>query len=521
MRLLKRLSAPVGAVVLLASLSTNLILPERSTLVAVLLGAGLFLVLLGLLLNLKEIVSRARGRAAREGGADLAYIIIVAVTLCLANLLAARHHKRIDLTEQGTFSLSEQTRRILASLPREVEARAYYYSGTLAAQKMKDLLDEYAYQAPQRFHVTFVDPVKNPGQAKSDGITQEQSVFLRSGPQSTLVNAPDEEGITNAVLKVTKDVVQTVCFALGHGEKDPKESGPQGYSSFQAAVEKQQSKVETFSPASGVPATCAAVVVAGPEKPWAPEETAKLQEYLDRGGKAAILVDPGQNSGLEPLLGRFGITLRHDWIIDRVSALFGGKPDIPMVPGDGYESHPITKGFRFQTFYPLATSLVLASPSPAGVTLQPLARTTPLSWGEMDYEKEAQTGKLKMDPKDQPGPLVLAAVATKKAEGKQPASSPASRPPSGPESRLVVFGDSDFASNSFFNATSNGEMLLNVSNWLVGQEELIAIRPKSRLPSLVTLTQRQASLIWLVSILIAPATIVVAGTIIWVRRRKL
>jgi len=48
MRLLKRLSAPVGAVVLLASLSTNLILPERSTLVAVLLGAGLFLVLLAL-----------------------------------------------------------------------------------------------------------------------------------------------------------------------------------------------------------------------------------------------------------------------------------------------------------------------------------------------------------------------------------------------------------------------------------------------------------------------------------------
>ncbi len=147
MLLLKRLSAPVGAVVLLASLGTDLILPERSTLVAVLLGVGLFLVLLGLLLNLKEIASRARGRAAREGGADLAYIIIVAVTLALANFLATRHHKRIDLTEQRNFSLSDQTRRILSALPREVEARAYYYSGTLAAQKITDLLDEYAYQA--------------------------------------------------------------------------------------------------------------------------------------------------------------------------------------------------------------------------------------------------------------------------------------------------------------------------------------------------------------------------------------
>src|SRR5262249_46458487 len=130
-------------------------------------------------------------------------------------------------------------------------------------------------------------------------------------------------------------------------------------------------------------------------------------------------------------------------------------------------------------------------------------------------------GKLRLDPNDQPGPLVLAAVATKKVETKPPASSTASPPAPSPESRLVVFGDSDFATNSFFNATSNGEMLLNVSNWLVGQEECIAIRPMSRLPSLVTLTQSQASLIWFVSIFIAPGTILVAGAIIWIRRRKL
>jgi len=521
MVLLKRFAAPAGALALLTGLAIHLVLPERPVLVSVLLGVGLFLVLLGVFFNLSFLVDRLRGRAAREGGGDAAYIIIVAVVLGLLNFVAVRHHKRVDLSAQGDFSLSEQTLKILTGLPREVETRAYYYGGTLAEQKMKDLLEEYGYQARGKFHVRFIDPLKDPSQAKEDGITQEQSVILRSGSQSTTVLSGDEEAITNAVLKVTRDSVKTLCFAIGHAEKDLKDSGPEGLSSFQAAVEKQQTKAESFSPGMGVPDGCAAVVVAGPKRPWLPAEVEKLQAYLDKGGKAAILLDPGVDSGLEPLLGRYGISLSHDLIVDRVSALFGGKPDIPMVPADGYESHPITKSFRYQTFYPLATSLDLASPPPAGVTLQALARTTTLSWGEMDYDKEAPTGKLRMDPNDKPGPFDLAAVVTRPVEGAPPVPGSDSRKPTKPETRLVVFGDSDFPCNAYFSATSNGELFQNAANWLSGQEDLVAIPPKSRLPVVVNLSQRQASLIWIVSLLVAPAAILVVGIAIWVRRRKL
>ena len=65
--------------------------------------------------------------------------MIVALVLALLNYLAVRHHRRIDMSSQGSFTLSEQTQKILASLPREVQVRAYYYGGTLAEQKMKDL----------------------------------------------------------------------------------------------------------------------------------------------------------------------------------------------------------------------------------------------------------------------------------------------------------------------------------------------------------------------------------------------
>ena len=522
MKMLKRFAAPAGFLVLLSSLATYLIVPELSNLVSVLLGTGGVLVLLGLMLNFSSILDRLKGRAVREGGGDVAYIIIVAVVLCLLNFLAARHHKRYDLTEQKAYSLSDQTRKILENLPRPVEVRAYYYPGTAAETKMQDLLDEYGYEGKEKFSVHFIDPLKNPSQAKEDSVTQEQSVVLKSGANSTTVVAGDEEAITNGILKVTRDQTKTLCLTIGHGERDPKDSTEQGLSAFQGSVEKQQAKVETFSPGMGIPEHCAAVVVAGPQKPWLPAEVEKLQAYLDGGGKAAILLDPGIDSGLEALLARYGMSPGHDVIIDRVSALFGGKPDIPMVPADGYESHAITKGFRYQTFYPLATSLTLASPAPSGVELQALARTTPLSWGEMSYEVEAPTGKLRMDPKDKQGPLVLAAVATKKV-GEPPAakSPPAEAAKSQPETRLAVFGDSDFASNAYFGGTSDGELFLNVVNWLSGQEDLVAIGAKSRTPVLVNLSQRQANFIWIVSMLIAPAAILLTGTVLWVRRRRL
>jgi len=522
MRLLKRFAAPAGFLVLLSSLATYLIVPELSNLVSVLLGTGGVLVLLGLMLNFASFMDRLKGRAVREGGGDVAYIVIVAVILCLLNFLAARHKGHYDWTEGKTYSLSDQTKKILANLPRTVEVTAYYYPGTQPETKMRDLLDEYVYEGKDKFTVRFIDPLKNPSQVKADSVTQEQSVVIKSGANSTTVVAGDEEAITNGILKVTRDQIKTLCLSIGHGERDAKDSTEQGLSAFQGSVEKQQAKVETFSPALGVPAHCAAVVVAGPQKPWLPAEVEKLQVYLDQGGKAALLLDPGIDSGLDALMSRYGVTPGYDVIIDRVSGLFGGKPDIPMVPADGYESHAITKGFRYQTFYPLATSLTLASPAPAGVELQALARTTQLSWGEVSYEVEAPTGKLKMDAKDKQGPLVLAAVATKKlGEPPAPGSPPGEPGKSQLETRLAIFGDSDFASNAYFGGTSDGELFLNVVNWLSGQEDLVAIGAKSRAPLLVTLSQRQASFIWIISIFIAPATILLAGTMIWVRRRKL
>ena len=44
---------------------------------------------------------------------------------------------------------------------------------------------------------------------------------------------------------------------------------------------------------------------------------------------------------------------------------------------------------------------------------------------------------------------------------------------------MVAVGSAAFANNRYINIFFNRDFFLNTANWLVGQEELISIRPRS------------------------------------------
>ena len=55
----------------------------------------------------------------------------------------------------------------------------------------------------------------------------------------------------------------------------------------------------------------------------------------------------------------------------------------------------------------------------------------------------------------------------------------------------MVIGDSDFASNQYFNFSGNGDFFLNTASFLAEEENLISIRPKERKSNPVSLTRSQ------------------------------
>ena len=122
-------------------------------------------------------------------------------------------------------------------------------------------------------------------------------------------------------------------------------------------------------------------------------------------------------------------------------------------------------------------------------------------------------GRPSKDDKDVKGPVCLAAAveqeaaAGAKADGKK-------------LSRVVVFADSDWASNSGIANAANRLLLSSAANWALEREALVAIPPKNADQVAVTLSRHDVGTIAFFVLLLLPAAAVAMGIAIWVRRRR-
>jgi ABC-type uncharacterized transport system involved in gliding motility auxiliary subunit len=145
-----------------------------------------------------------------------------------------------------------------------------------------------------------------------------------------------------------------------------------------------------------------------------------------------------------------------------------------------------------------------------------IVRTSEESWGETDLDLFFSEGRAELSEGDLPGPvpLALAGTPTVGSAGGQEGESDATEP------RLVVFGDSDFASNQLISAGLNSDLFVNSVNWLLGDVEFISVRPESSRASGRQLTTEQVSNIRYLSLFVLPEAIAVAGVFAWWSRRR-
>lgn len=526
MKFLKNAGGGLGVLLVVLAIILYGLVPGHAEYVLSVGAFGLVLLIAGLALDRDRVVAVLRGRKVRAAGASAGYVLTVLAVIVLVNFLSTRHHRRFDLTENKAFSLGEQTIKVVESLPREVTVTAFYREAEPARQKLEDLLAEYRYHSP-KLTVRYIDPDTRPGDAKRYGITEYGTIVVESGKNESRTNTPDEESLTNAIIKVTKDRERVVYFTTGHGEHDLGVSERNGLSLLKGELEKQHYAVKPLALSQGIPADATVIGIAGPQKPFLEAEVRMVEEFLRKGGHVLCLHDPDTDSGLAGVLSAYGVMVRKDVVVDKVSRLFGGDYLMPLVPADGYdEFHAITKTFRFQTFFPIASSVEIEASLPEGVTATRLLQTSPMSWAQPDAG-ELKTGHLTLrEGTGVKGPITIAAAVARKVDRApgpeaRPASSPEGEPKSAIETRLVVFGDSDFLTNGYFNASGNGDLALNVIAWLAEQEELVSIRPKTSLPRIVILSPQQVRYYFWSIVAFAPVTIAVVGVGIWWRRKKL
>ena len=518
--------------------------------------AGIVISALWLLFQARESNWWSR-RSTQTSTNALVATLSVLVILGLVNFLANRYPTRVDLTETQLFTLAPESRQLVRNLQDPVKVWIFDRNPNPQDQ---ELLENYRRQGSQ-FGFEYVDPQAKPELAQKFGVKEFGEVYLEAkGQRRSLQVVNDQQRLSEVKLtnglEQLREQVAKAYFIQGHGERPLLE--PQG--GLSQAVSALKDKNYTSEPLNltqqPIPQDATVVVLAGPKRGLFDQEAKALSNYLSQGGSLLLMLDPDTKPNLDSLLRDWGIKLGDGVAIDVSGTVQGFGPAVPIVTS--YGNHPITKDFgNGISFYRFARPLEVTSVAGVQETPLLLSKPYPQSWAKANLKSE----NLKFDPKsDRRGPLVLGVAASRKVEPKteskqlksspspsaptsvpattskpsdvkpslNPTASPTPLPtPSQPEpekksneSRLVVIGNSDFASDGLFDKQLNGDVFLNSISWLSQQnDQPLSIRPKEAKNRRINMTPQQASILSWSSLLLLPLIGFGAGAMLWWRRR--
>ena len=313
-----------------------------------------------------------KARQTKYGAFAAVYLVVVLAILVIANMLADRYNKSYDTTSNKRYSLSDQTRKIVAGLKQN--ATITYYNQSTHFQEGKDLLDEYANLSP-KIHIAYVDPDKNPEQARAAGIREFGTAVVQVGTRTDTAKSMTEEGITGAFIRDLKNTTRTVCFVTGSGEHRIDDSERDGFSRFNDLLKKDEYDTRAIDllQKAEVPPDCTTIVIAGPTHDYEQPEVVAIQKYIEGGGRGFFMLDPpvqfggsaiASNDALTSVIAGWGVTLDKNMILDLnpVGQLAGLGPQVVLATT--YTTQPIVSSMRGSAVgIPLARSLVIKDTS--------------------------------------------------------------------------------------------------------------------------------------------------------------
>ena len=455
---LSGLTAVLGLLALLVGLIVMVLLPSIRYAAWSLLALGMLLLITAFIMDFRRVSRALTGRRGTFGtGTTVMVSIFIGITL-LVNAISIGNYKRFDLTGVAQFTLTSQTKEVLSELDTPVQALCFfipndpYGIGNYAT----NLLTEYQNYTDQ-LGKELIDPDEHPDQARQYGITQYQTVVLESDnhrrsvlPQEIAEQA--EHAFTSAILEVTGIVQKKLYFLTGHGET----SIHSAYSYAKEGLLDHLYKVDTLNLSDNlsIPEDCAALIIVAPKRSLTSSEVETIEHYLRTGGQVMLLTNPSPPQGIHQLLSPWGIEIEDGTVIDRSSFVDPSK-DIPLVTRER-----CTFGLP-KTFFPGATAVIHHEEEvEGGAQMLVLVWTSQDSWLERDFKADEEPEF--NEGIDREGPLALgvliAAPPMDKPEGESPED--------GKLTRLVVIGDSDFASKQHFNDGYNSDLFLASENWL-------------------------------------------------------
>lgn len=465
--------------------------PERTFISAVPAVLSLCLLLVFFIVHYESFRAFSRRRSTQFGLNSIMMIVLFIFIIVVLNLIARLYYARTDMSSTSRYSLAPQTENVVSALRSGVRVTVFGQEGSPAFRKAEDLLEGYRY-LNRNLVYSVVDLDREPLLAKQYGVNRYDSIIIEAERERVLVEGVSEETITNGIIRATREKKDRILFIAGHGERSISDTGRGGIAkAYQRLVALGYEVTQfTLSSTGGVPGDTALLVIAGPSEAFSGDDVEKVHRYMAGGGRLLGLFDPGYDT--MDITGIAGMRAIDAFITDPSSNLGGKDEKIPLVTD--YPDSPVTRDFKLTTVYPGVAPLATGG-LPERYDYLNVVVSSP---GSM-VTQNGRTIPAKDDDH------VIAAIAGSR-QGKD---------------IFIVFGDSDFASNAFFDVVGNGNMFLNCVNWAAGEGELVSIAPRKDDFVPLYLTPEQGRSILYVSVAGIPLCIFAAGLFVWWRRRRL
>lgn len=530
-----------GVLLLAASLFASALIVSSSFLSILLLIAGLGLCSFSLYQLRIDVMQLLRGQRGELMLMTIGMLFLFSAITWVSSLYSAR----LDMTAAGEHSLAPQTVHMLKSISKPVHITFFHDRG------MRETVELYQQIVEQNDKMTieFFDPLLNPSQAKLLGVEFPGTALMESEGRKITVNGPTETDIANGILRVTQGKQQMACFTDGHGEPDPfsleshdhteGEAGHahgletktvahenHGMAKARNALEAMNYLVEKVAlMKSGTDLSrCSVLLVIGPTMPFLPGEIKLVDKFLDDGGNALFLIDPFVKTGLDTVLKKFSIEFDDGMVIDEASHFWA---DLSAPAVTDYNRHDITSRLPL-TFFPGVRAIFPAAAKVPGTSVRPMINssgksfTTPVKNSADFINGKSRNGPLTLmvsagfNPKTESS----ASLVMQELRGEKSTDSNQPKPDSNRKaSRIVVGGDSDFATNSYYHILGNGALFLNTVNYLAARENLIGVEARTYDLPYVSMTNTQMKGTFIMSLILVPMLMAALGVAVWWRRR--
>lgn len=453
----------------------------------------------------------------------------------MLNYLGHRHNHRFYVSQSAAQKLTPLTLQVLSNLASNVKVIVFFDRREPLFGAVANLAKEYQARS-SRIDLEFVD-YRLPGRAeairsqyKLATAGEASRVIFDSGGQVRTILSTEmseygvtadkeirrsafrgEQLFTSALLNVTQAKPLSAYFLLGHGEHSPLGDDDRGYSRFARLLENNNVRVATLDPLVGadIPKDCGLLICAGPELQFEAEELAKIQHFLEHGGRALFLFSSGSGrfvpTGLERMLAGWNIQVGFDLVQDPSQAQ---SNESAVLLTSNFGAHPVVRSL-------LRSSVAFVTPR--SVTQRPSPATSADTPKVVELISTTSTGKI-LAPKDEKwvkvreGSIPLAVAAERGAIQGVAAE--------GGASRIVVAGDSIFLSNMVFAHAANSDFANSILNWLASRDSLLnEIAPKPVSEYQVLLTAQQMSQIRWLFLGAIPGVAGIFGIFVWLRRR--